>query len=177
MPTPAQVIERTERRVEAELSERRRSFGATIGNATVGFDLAGKFGGSSHRRHLRHLCATELRERGRVLAYAFITSHAAMSAQPTEDHRRSARVWIDKSVSAEAKDLEQFLWKPRAVLGETGEPDHLDVELWHEIDRAYARIDDELNRVERNRVERVRRWVVRGIASFVAPFRSIEPLD
>ena len=171
MATPFQVIERTERLVEAELCERRWTFGATIGNATAGFDLAGKFASRSHRQHLRHLCETELRERGRVLVHAFIAAHAAMSAKPSEDHRRSAKVWIDKSVSAEAKDLEQFLWKPRAALGETGTPDHLDVQLWHEIDRAHVRIDDELNRIGRNRVECVRRWIVRGIAPFITPFR------
>lgn len=174
MLTPAEVIRRAERLAEAELSERRRTFGAAIGNATAGFDLAGKFGGSSHRRHLHHLCATELRERGRLLAHAFIVSHAAMSAKPSEDHRRSAKVWIVKSVSAEAKDLEQFLWKPRPALGETGKPDHLDVALWREIHSTHARIDDELNRVERNHVESVRRWVVRSVAPFVTLFRSTQ---
>lgn len=171
MPTSAQVIQRAEFLVEAELSERRRTFGATIGNTTAGFELVGRFGGDSHRRHLRHLCATELSERARVLVRVFIATHAAMNAEASEDHRRGAKIWIDKCISAEAEDLQQFLWKPRPGLGESGRPDHLDVELWREIDSTHARVDDELNQVERNRVERLRRWVVRSIIPFVTLFR------
>jgi hypothetical protein len=174
MPTPAQVIQRAERLIAAELNERRQIFGAAIGNATAGFDLMGKFGGSSHRRHLHQLCATELRERGRLLVDAFVRSHAAMSAKASEDHRRGAKLWIDKFVSREARDLEQFLWKPRPAVGETGKADHLSVQLWREIDCAHARIDDELNRVERNLVESIRRCVARGVSPFVSLFRSAE---
>jgi hypothetical protein len=159
---PDSVVARAERMVNAEIADRRRMFGPVIGRATADFSIAGGFGGSGHRRHLHQLCAKELHERARVLARAFLNAHTAIGACASQEHRRSAKGWIARTVKTEAGELQQFLWAPRAALGETGEPDDLQVESIREIEIAYARIDNEFDRLERDRVERLRRWVVRA---------------
>jgi hypothetical protein len=159
--SPERMLARAERLVAAGLADRRRRFDADASAVISTFARKGTYGGSSHKQHMHAVCVEELHLRTAAITRRLLRSHKSISAPPSNEYRQAAKDWIAVQVADEAKNLKRHMWKPRAAIGERGEPDGLDAETRLEVESVYAVIDQKFDDMQHDRIERALRWATR----------------
>ena len=153
---PAAVLARAEQLISAQRRTDRREFMRTIGKLETAAEKAGDFGGIAHQEAVRAACENELHRRTKWLLGQLLQSHDAMSAPASENFRSACKDWIDKQIASDADDLQQFL-----IFNRVQHPEDLNFQSRPEIVSANAEIDNRFEQLQRNRIERALRWIVR----------------
>jgi hypothetical protein len=157
--------------VAASLAIRRVEFDRETALADTAAAKSDAFGSTAHRQYMRAICARELHKRAEAFASAALDSHKALSAPPTSHLLVAAKDWCDKCISEEAAQLAARLPQPRVAFGDEWKADTLDTEAGREENSAHARLDAEWARLERMRIERALRRLVRISRTLVSTFR------
>ena len=162
-PSPANVTARAERLIDAEWVTLRRDFMHNFNAQKTAAAKARAYGGSAYREAAHGLCADELHRRVSRTLDKLLETHSAMSAPPSDKHRRACKDWIADRTAREADDLQQHIFFPHPLSQAGGEfvPDTLHPESQRVIESANARLDSAFDQLQRNRMERAIRSCVR----------------
>lgn len=158
-----------DRRVTASLAMRRSEFDREAAGVDGATAMAGAFSSSAHRQIKLQLCAKELHGRTEMLVAAALESHKALGAAASNALLVAAKDWLDRKLAAEALQLAPRLVQPKAAFGENCTSDTLSEDMKREEDSAHARLDAEWARLERERMERALRWLVRISRALATP--------
>ena len=164
--SPDEVIARAEPLVDAESVTLRRGFIHKVNAQKTIAVKAGAYGGSAYLEAAHGFCADELHRRVSWTLDKVLETHTAMSASPSDAHRRACKDWIAKRTAQAADDLQQHIFFPHPILARPGRdfvPDDLRFESQREIESANARIDSAFDRLQRDRMERALRWCARWV--------------
>lgn len=157
----SELVQRTSRMLSASLVEHERAFNPQIGVLRGEFAKHGALGGSAYREAMKNACSEELHKRAVLIVGALLKTHTDMALPPSSALLRQCKNWLPSAVNDEARKLSIHLWHPQPAFNENGAPDNIDGAIRVELDAANAELDNWFDRINRDRTERVVRWIVR----------------